>query len=78
MKNLSLKLEEAVFGEMEAILEERDVNRNRYINEAIAFYNKLHRRRKLADMLVAESAAVYGDSMDILKEFEAFEDDPAV
>lgn len=78
MKNLSLKLEESVFGEMEAILDERDINRNRYINEAIAYFNKLYRRRKLAAMLVEESAAVYGDSMDILKEFEAFEDDPSV
>jgi hypothetical protein len=78
MKNLSLKLDEAVYREMEGILEERDINRNRYINEAIAYFNKLYMRRKMASRLVEESATVYGDSMDILKEFEAFEDDPAV
>lgn len=78
MKNLSLKLDEAVYREMEGILEERDINRNRYINEAIAYFNKLYMRRKMAARLVEESAIVYGDSVDILEEFEAFEDDPAV
>jgi hypothetical protein len=48
MKNLSLKLEDDIFQETEKIVTKVKKNRNRYINEAIEFYNRLHRRRLLS------------------------------
>ena len=75
MKNLSLKLEENIFDETEHILSEINKKRNKYINEAVAFYNKLYKRKLMRGDLAAESKAAYGSSMEVLNEFEALEDD---
>ncbi len=75
MKNLSLKLEDDIFMETEKILTKVNMNRNRYINEAIAFYNRLHRRKMLSRQLMKESRLVSGDSMKVLAEFEKFQDE---
>ena len=70
MKNLSLKLEDDIFQETEKIITKVKKNRNRYINEAIEFYNRLHKRRLLSKQLSKESKMVSMDSMQILAEFE--------
>lgn len=74
MKNLSLKLDENIFDETEYILSEINKKRNKYINEAVDFYNKLYKRKLMRGMLAAESAAAYGSSMEVLEEFEALDD----
>lgn len=75
MKNLSLKLEDNIFQETENILAKVHKNRNRYINEALAFYNKLQKRRLLAKQLDEESKLVAGESLSVLAESEAWEDE---
>lgn len=75
MKSISLKLNEPVFLEMEKILENVPVSRNKYINEAIEYYNALQDRLLLEKQLRQESALVSEDSMAILHEFEAVEDE---
>lgn len=70
MKNLSLKLDDDIFQETEKIVNKVNKNRNRYINEAIALYNRLHRRRLLSQQLSKESKLVSGDSLAVLEEFE--------
>jgi hypothetical protein len=70
MKNLSLKLEDDIFEETEKILSKVKKNRNRYINEAIEFYNRLHKRRLLSKQLSKESKIVAKDSLEVLAEFE--------
>jgi len=75
MQNLSLKLDEAIFKETERLLKKIKIPRNRYINEAIAFYNKLQMRKLLARQLEKESKLVAKESMDVLSDFELFEDD---
>jgi hypothetical protein len=70
MKNLSLKLEDDIFQETEKIITKVKKNRNRYINEAIEFYNRLHKRRLLSKQLSKESKIVAKDSMEVLAEFE--------
>jgi len=70
MKNISLKLDNSVFGETEKILSKIKKPRNRYINEALAFYNKLQRRILLERSLKKESDLVKSDSLEVLKEFE--------
>lgn len=50
-------------------------NRNRYINEAIEFYNRFHRRRLLSRQLSKESKIVARDSLAVLAEFEKLNDE---
>ncbi len=70
MKNISLKMDDHIFGETEEILSKIDKPRNRYINEAIDYYNKLHWRKFLKKLLEKESKMVKEDSMTILEDFE--------
>lgn len=75
MKNLSLKLEDDIFQETEKIVAKVRKNRNRYINEAIAFYNRLHNRKLLSKQLSKESNLVSEDSLKVLAEFEKLNDE---
>lgn len=70
MKTVSLKIDDAIFGETEKIRSRIKKPRNRYINEAIAFYNKYQRRNLLEKRLKKESDLVKDDSLSILKDFE--------
>ena len=70
MKIVSLKIDDSIFVETEKILSRISISRNRYINEAIEFYNKVQRRQILEERLKAESHLVKEESMNILKEFE--------
>ncbi len=74
-KVLSLKLKEGVFEETESILHKIHKTRNSYINEAVEFYNKVFKRRMLKNKLAKESKMVAEDSLAVLEEFEAFEDE---
>jgi len=70
MKIVSLKIDDTIFGETEKILSKIRKPRNRYINEAIEYYNKIQKRRILELKLAKESELVRNESMSILKEFE--------
>ena len=70
MKNVSLKIDDAIFGETEKILSRLKKPRNRYINEAIAYYNRLQKRKLLEKKLKNESIKVQKDSMSVLNDFE--------
>jgi len=70
MKNVSLKLDDSIFRETEKILSRIKKPRNRYINEAIAYYNRIQKRLLLEKKLKKESELVKQDSMTVLSEFE--------
>ena len=70
MKTVSLKIDDSIFGETEKILTRIKKSRNRYINEAIEYYNKLQRKLILEKTLKKESDLVKADSMSVLKDFE--------
>ena len=70
MKNISLKLDDSIFGETEKILSKIKKPRNRYINEALEYYNRLQKRLILEKKLRKESGMVKSDSLDVLKQFE--------
>ncbi len=74
-KALSLKLKDEIFKDVEQIIHEIDIPRNTYINDAIDFYNKLNRRKKLKRQLAAESELVSQNSLEILDEFEKLKDE---
>ena len=75
MKNLSLKLDNEIFEETEKIVYKLEMNRNRYINKALLFYNHLQQRKLIANKLSMESKLVQNESMKILEEFEKLEDE---
>ena len=70
MKTVSLKIDESIFGETEKILAVMKKPRNRYINDAIEYYNKHQKRIILEKKLMKESELVKKDSLAVLKEFE--------
>jgi len=70
MKTLSLKLDDTIFSETEQVVRKLKKTRNRYINEALLFYNRLQRKRILSKKLEFESKLVQEESMKILTEFE--------
>lgn len=63
-------MDDKVFEETENILLKVKKNRNRYINEAVEFYNLLQKRLMLSRQLSKESKLVREESMKILAEFE--------
>ena len=74
MKNLSLKMDDMVFNETERITGKISKNRNRYINEAVQFYNLLQKRSIITRQLRTDSRAVQEESMKVLAEFENLQD----
>lgn len=74
MKNLSLKMDDAIYLETERITNRLKKARNRYINEAVDLYNQYNKRKMLKKQLVKESALTARDSMEVLALFENFVD----
>jgi len=70
MKTVSLKIDDSIFGETEKILNRIKMPRNRYINEALDYYNRVKRRQLLENKLKMESELVKKDSLNTLKDFE--------
>ncbi|MBV6429171.1 MAG: hypothetical protein KIPDCIKN_03719 [Haliscomenobacter sp.] len=75
MKSISLKLQDQILQETESLLLHLKTSRNKYINEAIAFYNQIQKRRLIEEQLALESQLVGSDSMRVLHEFELLEDE---
>jgi predicted transcriptional regulator len=75
MKTISLKIDDSIFGETEKIIARMKKPRNRYINEALEYYNQLQRRLIIEKRLKKESELVKDNSMSVLKEFEEIEYD---
>jgi len=75
MKTLSLKLDDNIFNETEVVLAKVKKSRNRYINEAVDYYNRINRRSLIAKKLVKESRLVKKESLAVLAEFETLQDE---
>lgn len=74
-KVLSLKMAEDVFKDAEEVVKELGIPRNTYINRAVAFYTRVQKRKSLAKQMRRASELVAANSMEVLREFEAFEED---
>lgn len=75
MKTLSLKLDDSVFSDTEQVVSQIKKSRNRYINEALNFYNKVQKRRILASKVERESNLLKEESLKVLHEFEIIDYD---
>ncbi len=67
-------MDDSIYHETEKILLKVRKTRNRYINEAVKFYNLLQNRKLLAQQLQLESRLVREESMKMLSDFESIED----
>lgn len=74
MKTLSLKLDELIFNETEQLVTSLKKPRNRYINEALQYYNRLQRKKILAKRIETESKLVQKESLKVLAEFDSLDD----
>lgn len=70
MKTISLKIDDAIYVETENIVKSIKKPRNRYINDALEYYNKMQSRLILQKIMHFESKLVSESSMEVLKEFE--------
>jgi hypothetical protein len=75
MKILSLKLDDQIFDDAEEMTSKLNLARNRYINEAVSFYNLFNKRRLLKSQLLKESKLTSENAMDVLHEFEKLIDE---
>jgi len=75
MKNISLRVDDEIFEDTEKMISQLKKARNRYINEALEFYNQYQKRTLLAKKLKNESKVVRGNSMEMVKELEDLEDE---
>ena len=75
MKTLSLKLDDNIFNETEIVLTKVNKSRNRYINEAVDYYNRINKRKLIESKLIKESMLIRKESMEILAEFERLNDE---
>lgn len=75
MISISLKLDESILSETDELVKLVRQSRNSYINQAIAHYNQIQKRAKLAEQLARESALVRPSSEEVLKEMESLEND---
>ena len=75
MKTLSLKLDDSIFDETEDLLTKVKKSRNRYINEAVDFYNRINKRNLISRKLNKESRLVKRESLAVLSEFESLIDE---
>jgi len=75
MKTLSLKLDDSIFDETEDLLTKVKKSRNRYINEAVDYYNRVNRRSLISRKLAKESRLVKRESLAVLAEFESLQDE---
>ncbi len=70
MKRWTIQVNESVIKETEDILKEKGIPRNRYINESLDFYNRYHKRNKLAKAFAKASQLVRDSSMEVNAEFD--------
>jgi metal-responsive CopG/Arc/MetJ family transcriptional regulator len=75
MKTISLKLDDNIFEETEDILTKVKKSRNRYINEAVDYYNRINKRNLISRKLAKESKLVRKESLAVLAEFENLQDE---
>lgn len=75
-KALSLKMDEQIFSETEDVIRKIHVPRNAYINKAVAFYNRLNKRRLVKNRLLKDVSLLKGDTKEFIRNFELLEDLP--
>lgn len=74
-KLISIKIDPKTLEETDIMVSKLGMSRNKYINEAIEAYTKAKKRAELEEQIRKASFLVREESMKVLAEFEALEDD---
>lgn len=74
-KLISVKIDEKVLEETDEMVKNLNISRNKFVTEAILEYTKMKKRAALEQQIRIASFLVRESGMEILKEFEALEDD---
>lgn len=74
-KLISVKMDENLLKETDAMVKKLGMSRNKYVNEAVAEYTKAKKRAELEEQIIKASFLVRESSMEVLREFEALDDD---
>ncbi len=69
MKTVSLKIDNSIYDDLNSILGNFKLSRNRYINDAIRHYNSIQKEKILDIELARESNLVSAESVKVLNEF---------
>lgn len=75
MKTISLRIEESILSDTDKMIHTIKKTRNKYIVDALDYYNKIQKRKLLENQYKIESSMVADSSMEVLKEFEKLNDD---
>jgi len=70
MKSITIKVEDKVLTDADAIIAHLNTSRQKYFSNAIQQYNSYVRRKLFKKQLTKESKLVSKDTLAILKEFE--------
>jgi metal-responsive CopG/Arc/MetJ family transcriptional regulator len=74
-KLISVKIDEKVLEETDEMVKNLNISRNKFVNEAILEYTKMQKRAELEEQIRKEIGLIRESSLEVLKEFEALEDD---
>ncbi len=75
MKTISLRIEESILSDTDKMINTIKKTRNKYIVDALDYYNKIQKRKLLENQYKIESSMVADSSMEVLIEFEKLNDD---
>lgn len=74
-KLISVKIDEKVLEGIDEMVKNLNISRNKFVNEAIVEYTKMQKRAALEEQIRIASFMVRESGMEVLKEFEALDDD---
>lgn len=74
MKFLSVDMDDNIYNDAKEIANRVNLERNRYINEAVRIYNLFNKNRILKNRLNLESTRLTADTEKVLTEFEKIVD----
>ncbi len=74
-KAISVKIKDDLFKEVEEVTKKINIPRNKYINNALSFYNKLEKRKLLKNKLQKELKLIKNSSLEVMEEFEKLDDE---
>jgi hypothetical protein len=73
MKTVSFKIKDSIFEETERILSRIKEPRNRYLNEALEYYNRFQKRLILGVKSKNEPDNAKTDSLTLLEDFDGID-----
>jgi predicted DNA-binding protein len=74
LKTITLRIDDELYNDTENLVSKINKSRNKYISEALEYFNKKHTMLLLEEQLKFESKLVQVESMKVLHEFEALID----